>query len=221
MSALANASDSSVKDQIIQLLKLRGPQTAASLADQLGVSPMAIRQHLQVLREKQWVSYTEERQPVGRPVKRWELTAQTCHLFPNNHEDLAINLLQDVQQVFGEEGFAALLAERVQTQIRTYAEKLSAHHWRSRVGQIAQLRSQEGYMAEVIEQADESVLLVENHCSIHAAAQACSQFCAGELEVFQALLGDGITVERQEHILVGDRRCAYRISPHPSPTKEE
>jgi len=178
---------------------------------------MAVRQHLQALREKQWVTYVEERQPVGRPVKLWALTEQTSHLFPDNHQDLAINLLHDVQRAFGDEALERLLTERVQTQIRLYAEKISAHHWRGRVKELAQLRSQEGYMAEVIEQEDESVLLVENHCSIHAAAQACSKFCTNELEVFQALLGDAIAVERQEHILTGDRRCTYRIAPAQSP----
>jgi predicted ArsR family transcriptional regulator len=33
------------------------------------------------------------------------------------------------------------------------------------------------------------------------------------MEVFQAVLGEGVKLERVEHILRGDRRCAYRIQP--------
>jgi predicted ArsR family transcriptional regulator len=41
-------------------------------------------------------------------------------------------------------------------------------------------------MAEVKTQADGSCLLIENHCPICAAAEACQGFCRSELEVFQA-----------------------------------
>ena len=68
-------------------------------------------------------------------------------------------------------------------------------------------------MAEVLPQADGSMLLVENHCPICAAAEACTGLCAKELEIFQALLGEHVEIERTEHILKGSRRCAYRIIP--------
>lgn len=33
-----------------------------------------------------------------------------------------------------------------------------------------------------------------------------------ELQVFTRLLGSTVSIERVEHILSGDRRCAYRVS---------
>jgi predicted ArsR family transcriptional regulator len=33
-----------------------------------------------------------------------------------------------------------------------------------------------------------------------------------ELEIFQAALGEDATIERIEHILMGDRRCVYRVN---------
>jgi len=66
-------------------------------------------------------------------------------------------------------------------------------------------------MAEVFDQLDGSLLLVENHCPICTAAQNCQQLCGAELEVFKTVLGAGVAVERVEHILQGDRRCAYQI----------
>jgi len=66
-------------------------------------------------------------------------------------------------------------------------------------------------MAEVLRQPDDSFLLIENHCPICAAATACSKLCDAELQVFQAILGEGTVIEREEHMLAGDRRCVYRI----------
>jgi len=56
-------------------------------------------------------------------------------------------------------------------------------------------------------------LFIENHCPICAAASACRGFCATELDLFRAVLGPDVTVERAEHIVSGDRRCVYRIAP--------
>lgn len=211
----ANAENLKIKDQILYRLKTQGPQTATELAQQLQVSPMAIRQHLQTLRSDQLVIYEEERQPVGRPVKLWQLTDNGNKLFPDRHAELVVKLIEGVRQVHGERGMEALLAERTRSQIEAYSAQLAnAPTWQEKVAILARLRSQEGYMAEVIEQSPNALLLVENHCSIRAAAQNCSRFCASEWEVFRTLLEPEVTVERVEHILGGDRRCAYLISHH-------
>jgi iron-sulfur cluster biosynthesis transcriptional regulator SufR len=206
------------KDRILHLLKMQGAQTATALAEQLQVSPMAIRQHLQSLQTEGWVIYQEERRPLGRPVKLWQLAVQVGGSglpprFPDSHADLMVDLLKSVESVFGEAGLDQLVTERSQRQVQSYQARLDGGTWQQRVRAIAQLRTQEGYMAEVIDLANGSLLLVENHCPICAAAQACQKLCGSELAVFQAVLGAGMTVERVEHILMGDRRCAYRISP--------
>ncbi|MGF1939391.1 MAG: hypothetical protein RM347_034465 [Nostoc sp. ChiQUE02] len=60
--------------------------------------------------------------------------------------------------------------------------------------------------------ADGTLLLAEKHCPICAVATACIGMCRMELEIFQAALGEDITIERTEHILNGDRRCVYRVT---------
>jgi predicted ArsR family transcriptional regulator len=70
-------------------------------------------------------------------------------------------------------------------------------------------------MAECVAKADGSLLLIENHCPVCAAAQACQGLCRSELEIFRSVL-NGAAVERTDHILAGGRRCAYRIEPRRS-----
>lgn len=210
-----------VKDQILWLLKMQGAQTATSLAEQLQVSPMAIRQHLQSLKAAQWVTYQEERRPLGRPVKLWQLTARSTPRFPDSHADLLADVLRSIESVFGAAGIDKLMNDRSQRQIQSYRAKMAelarsefveSTSWQQQVQTIASLRTQEGYMAEVIEQPDHALLLVENHCPICTAAQTCQKFCTTELEVFRTVLGATVAVERVEHLLQGDRRCAYRIT---------
>jgi predicted ArsR family transcriptional regulator len=74
------------------------------------------------------------------------------------------------------------------------------------------MRSAEGYMADWRPVSVDEFLFFENHCPICAAAKSCQGFCRSELEIFRTALGDGVTVEREEHIVTGARRCTYRIS---------
>ena len=82
---------------------------------------------------------------------------------------------------------------------------------RQRVEALAAMRTDDGYMAEVQAQADGAFLLIEKHCPICAAAVACTGLCGKELEVFRAVLGPNVVIERTEHMVVGARRCAYRV----------
>jgi predicted ArsR family transcriptional regulator len=54
-------------------------------------------------------------------------------------------------------------------------------------------------------------LLIEDHCPICVAAQACQGFCRAELELFREVLGTDAQVVREQHLLAGARRCVYRI----------
>jgi predicted ArsR family transcriptional regulator len=66
-------------------------------------------------------------------------------------------------------------------------------------------------MAQVEPLADGAFLFIENHCPIRSAAQLCGGLCHHEQEIFGVILGQGIRLERTEHLLSGQRRCVYRV----------
>ena len=118
-----------------------------------------------------------------------------------------------VRREFGEEGLDRLIAGREQDALRAYGARLvGADDLAERVARLAEIRREEGYMAEVSED-DDGFVLIENHCPICAAAAICQGFCRSELDTFRRVLGEGCKVERTDHILAGARRCAYRITP--------
>jgi predicted ArsR family transcriptional regulator len=207
------ASDPRRRRAILELLKWHGPQDAQRLAGRLGVSAMAVRQHLYTLAEDKLVASQEEPRPMGRPAKLWRLTPAADELFPNAHADLTVSLIQSVRQAFGEGGLERLIAVRTEQQIAAYRAQVPRRGpLRTRLEALARLRAREGYMAEVREDAGGALLLVENHCPICTAATACTNLCAGELKVFEEVLGRDVAVERIDHILAGARRCAYRVT---------
>lgn len=201
-------------DQILFLLKTRGPKTAQQLADMLELTSMGARRHLEAAQEKGLVSYEDVAEKVGRPSRRWLLTDAGHARFPDRHADLTLQLITQVRSLFGEQGLDKLITAREQASEAFYRETIGENAaLPERVNALAMARDVEGYMAEVEKRDDGTLLLVENHCPICAAARECQQFCRSELDVFRRVLGPDCSVERAEHILSGERRCAYVIKP--------
>jgi len=209
----AAAGETKTRRRIVKLLKMEGAMDSASLAGRLGVTAMAVRQHLYALQQEKLVAAEARPVPLGRPAKFWTLTKDAERLFPDAYAELNAALITSVQDAFGPEGMARLLDARVVRQRADYASRINAAApLAKRVQQLAAIRADEGYMAEVKREGS-GFLLIENHCPICAAATVCQGFCASELDLFRSALGPGVTVERAEHILSGDRRCVYRIAP--------
>ncbi|MBD0336501.1 MAG: ArsR family transcriptional regulator [Cyanobacteria bacterium Co-bin13] len=212
MANSPKAAHTRTRQAILQCLKQAGPTDSQELAAGLGISAMAVRQHLYALQAERLVTYEEEPRPLGRPAKLWQLTPDADCFFPNGYADLTLGLLQSVIEAFGQEGLDRLLAVRTQHQLEQYQGQIPQQQTlAAKLAALAQVRTEEGYMAEVRSQPDGSYLLVENHCPICIAAVVCAGLCDRELEIFQQVLGDEATVERTEHIVAGARRCAYRV----------
>lgn len=202
-------------DHVLYLLKTRGPQSAQTLAELLGLTSMGARRQLEAAQDKGLVEFADVADKVGRPSRRWHLTAAGHARFPDRHADLTLQLITQVRTLFGEAGLDRLIAAREQDGEALYRAVLdqAPPGLASKAGALAAAREAEGYMAEVEAQDDGSLLLIENHCPICAAASTCQGFCRSELQVFQRVLGDECTVERAEHLLSGARRCVYRLRP--------
>lgn len=211
--------------RILDRLKLGGPATPAELASELGLTPAAVRQHLDGLADEDLVAVTDEHTGTpGRPAGRWRLTRRAHGLFPDRHGELTASLVQAIKSVAGDEVLDQVIELRTREQQRDYETAVSGagDSLRSRAEALARMRTLEGYMAEVTGTGDsssdrEAVLLIEHHCPICEAAESCAGFCRAELGVFRAVLGEDVTVERTEHLLAGAARCAYKISPAERP----
>ncbi|MCP4328614.1 MAG: transcriptional regulator [Alphaproteobacteria bacterium] len=204
--------DTPTRRQIIELLKRDGAQDAAALASELGVSAMAVRQHLYALAAEGVVASTADPNGVGRPAKQWHLTPAADVFFPHGYAELTAELLSSMAHAFGQSGLDKIIDIRLRDQIDAYRDRMAKDRTVARrVRRLVEIRNAEGYMAAAMKDGD-GFLLVENHCPICAAARACTGLCKAELELFETVLGDGVTVERTDHILAGARRCAYRIT---------
>jgi predicted ArsR family transcriptional regulator len=201
------------KRRIVERLK-RADATPGELASALSLTEAAVRQHLDALAASGFVTRST-RPPAGRgrPANVWALTDLARDLFPDHHDDLTVDLLDAMRRALGDDGLARVIDARTNAQLEAYRRVVPASGpIRARVEALARVRTDEGYLAEVTDDEDGAVVLVEHHCPICVAATACQSLCRSELDLFRAALGDDVTVERTQHLISGDRRCAYRVS---------
>ena len=207
------AVERSTRRAIVKLLKTEGAMDSAQLARRLRLTPMAVRQHLYALQREHLVTADERPVPIGRPAKHWRLTPESDRLFPDAYAELNVALLDAVGNAFGSDGLQRVLESREAKQRAEYARRISpGAPLKERLQQLARVRTEEGYMAEVRTESPGAFLFIENHCPICAAATVCQGFCATELDLFKSVLGANASVERTEHIVSGDRRCVYRVT---------
>lgn len=199
-------------DRLLVLLKTRGPQTAASLAAELGITNEGTRLQLQKLAEEELVSATANSKGVGRPVQVWSLTATGNGRFPDTHATLTLELMQNIRSELGQQALDQIITARESKQLEKYRQILDdLTDLEEKIARFAAIRTEEGYLAEW--RKDETgFTFIENHCPICSAAIQCENICKSEMKTFSTILGENVQVIRTDHIVKGARRCVYRIA---------
>lgn len=201
--------EDSTRRQILGLLKRRGELTATKLAEVIGITSMGVRQHLSALERDGFVATALVRQKRGRPTHVYRLTDAAEEFFPVRYGQVTVELLDHLVQIDGPAKVDQLFARRMDTLERAYKRTMNDRDLVSKVVELARIRDDEGYMAEVEHAADEEYMLVEHHCPIYEIAKRYPQACQYELELFSRTLG--VEVRRVEHKIMGGGRCRYAI----------
>ena len=196
------------RSQILKLIKLQYSMTVNELAEALSISSMGVRQHLAILEKDDLVEFRREKPKRGRPMHLYQLTEKGNDLFPSTYASFALNLLQEMGRLDGCGLINKTLRGRVKSQMESYARRLEGKSLAEKVKILAEIRDEEGYMAEFTEE-DGDYLLVEHNCPIVNIAEAYPHVCETELALFRRSLGQKIY--REEHLMDGSHKCSYRI----------
>lgn len=196
---------------ILIAIKTNGSMTADALGRALGVSPVAVRQHLAALEAEGLVATSVERRTVGRPVHRYAITSAGDETFPRTYDELANALLDEHRAAHGDAAVDELFGRNRRRLQAGYELRMEGRDLAARVRELARIQDEGGYMAEAREEPDGTFLLVEANCAICRVARRHPAVCEQELAMFRALLGARASIVRERHIPSGDTVCAYRV----------
>ncbi|HEY7226443.1 MAG TPA: helix-turn-helix domain-containing protein [Micromonosporaceae bacterium] len=223
------SGDSRTRARVEAYLLAHGAATAAELGEAMGLSPAAIRKHLDALVAEGSV-VAREQHPVGvrgrgRPARAFALTEQgRARCGGHTYDNLAYAALRWIARD-GDEAvaaFAADLAGNLESRCRA-ATAHAGDDPLARAEALAAALSTEGYAASasVINSGGQ---LCQHHCPVAQVAAEFPQLCEAETAVISRLVGTH--VQRLATIAHGDGVCTTHI-PDPrrsvrhEPTKTE
>lgn len=201
------------RDVVARLVLERGPQNAAALAEQLNLSPAAIRRHLDALVDDGLLVECQSRPAThrgrGRPARTYALTDTGRAAFPHAYDDLATTALRYLREHGGEDAVVAFAEHRAQS----LAQALSSDVDRTapdadRTEALAESLTSHGYAATT-ESATAGVQLCQHHCPVAHVAAEFPQLCEAETRAFERVLGT--YVQRLATIAHGDGVCTTHV----------
>ncbi len=199
------------RSAIIDLLKANGAMSVEQLAESLGVSKVCVRRHLGVLESDGLIGYEQERHERGRPRYLYRLTEKARCLFPQRYDELAREVMSQIERQFGEAALAQVLRARADEWIAQLTAELEGLSFEDRVRTLVRMITARGYLAESRRQKDGSYRLRKRHCPTEKVAVSYPQLCDEEVRVYREVMGG--TVTRECRIADGHRVCEFRIEP--------
>lgn len=201
------------RETVVHLLLADGPLTAVALAERIGLSPAAIRRHLdQLLAEGAIIgreANTQGRRGRGRPARAYLLTDLGRARLPHAYDSLAVQSLEFLAETTGPEAVTAFARRRAQGLVAGVRQELEdAADVPAKVEVLARAMTGAGFAASV-RQVGVGEELCQHHCPVAHVATRFPQLCEEEMTVITEALGT--YAQRLATIARGDSFCTTFI----------
>ena len=190
------------------MLRRRGRCSAEAIAQDLGVTTNAVRQHLTNLEREGLVVSQPERSGRGRPSLLFALTERADAVFPKRYGQLATMVLQEVQDMGGPEALDEVFA-RVAARHATAIEKdLEGLLFDEKLRRVVSWIGRAGTLVEQTESA-EGVKVTIHNCPFRNTALKFPQVCTITPQLISRLTGAAIS--QSDSIHRRDPFCSFVV----------
>jgi predicted ArsR family transcriptional regulator len=221
----SSGNERDTRARVARLILEHGPVAASSLGERLGLTPAAVRRHLDALLAEGMIEIRRARPQAhrgrGRPAKLFAITDAGRSAFVHAYDDLAGSALRFLAETSGEEAVAEFARRQIADLERKHGPVVQAAPADQRVRVLAEALSADGYAASASKGpgALGGEQLCQQHCPVSHVAAEFPQLCEAETEAFGRLLGT--PVQRLATIAHGDGVCTTHVSPNHLKNNEE
>jgi len=201
------------RQDILNYLHEKGAADVNGLAGALGLSPVTIHYHINVLQRDGLLETKAVRQGVGRPRNVFTLRAAAFETFPQGYHRLSDRLLEilksrmtetDIQALF--EGIGAEIAAE-------HAANLKGKTLEQKIGLLVGLLGEEGFMSRLEKIGTDHFVLTQVNCPYQYVATRHPEVCELDLQLMNSALGTA--VKREACVANGDSVCTFHIKSQP------
>jgi predicted ArsR family transcriptional regulator len=212
--AVGPGTERGTRARIARLILENGPATAAGLSARLGLTPAAVRRHLDNLLADGMIEVREDRcygsRSRGRPARLFAITDAGRSAFEHAYDDLAASALRFLAERAGPAAVAEFAHRKIADLEGRYRPVVDAAPAGMRVQALAEALSADGYAASASVAPVAGEQLCQHHCPVAHVAAEFPQLCEAETEAFGRLLGTA--VQRLATISRGDGVCTTHIT---------
>jgi len=217
------------RDRVRPTIAEHGPITAAALASRLGLTPAAVRRHLDLLAEQGAVEQRETAsvggRGRGRPARAYILSEAGHAGMVSDYADVATSALRFLTEQAGADAVGAFARQRNADLEARYAAQVAAggDDVTARADALAAALTADGFAASTrpVEAGTPlaGVQLRQGHCPVQHVATAFPAFCDAETDAFSRLLG--VHVQRLTTLAHGEHVCTTFIPMSAGPAKAQ
>jgi len=203
---------------ILQHLRERGQASAQELGKALGMSPVSIHYHLNVLQREGFVEPQPVRRSIGRPHYVYSLRESARELFPQSYHRLADRLLYALKSRLSKQEISELFARIADKIAAEHALTLDGKSLDKKLDALIELMGEEGFLARA-EKVGGQLRLTQYGCPYYYVAERHPEVCELDLNLISAALL--APVERQGCVLNGDDVCTFLVKTESKAARRE
>ena len=199
----------STREAILEILRERGQATVDELAEQLGLTPMTVRHHLNVLQSQDMVAVTKlrHRRSAGRPRQVYALTEEGDDFFPANYDGLASYLVDEIKGLVGQDQVRRIF-QRIGEKMAAKLPHVSSLPLAERVARVAELLTEKGFISRW-EELEDGYALHHFNCPYRRVARDHAELCQMDMALLSRLLG--VEAKRIHSAASTGNHCTYFI----------
>lgn len=198
------------KQKLLNVLKREHESSIKDIMVHFDISEIAVRKHLRELISQGFIEEQSVKQEIGRPFHLYTLTSKGHATFPNQHEQLPLELLQDLEDLKGRKAVNDLLLRRKKREEAELLTELADKSFDKKVHHIMQHQTKKGYMIEYEKTAEGDYTIKNFNCPIYNLASSYAQICRHEMEMYQHIFDNGL-VDSDACLTKGDTCCSWMI----------
>jgi predicted ArsR family transcriptional regulator len=194
--------------EILNTLKRTRGLSVNELVAKMKMSYMGIKQHCLTLERDGYLDTWRRPQKMGRPEMVYRLTRRTHDLFPCDSNEMTLELLKSVNEIYGPNASEKLLFNVFERKTAALKQKVKGETVEDRAKWLAKQRETEGFMSQfVTEEKEGGPQILECHSPIMNLLDQYPIIARLEQDMVSELLQT--PVRREETRTSGLYECAF------------
>jgi DeoR family suf operon transcriptional repressor len=184
--------------------------TLDELADHLGITKTAAKEHLLKIESMGLLAFKDSRGSVGRPRRRYLLSGEGIESFPRQYSWLSNVLLELLAEDMGPEGVSRTmkqLAIKVAGGMKDRFDRATTTA--ERLSEVTKTLNELGYRA-TLKQSDlrKGAVIEATNCVYHSVAKSHPELCGFDVQFIKQASG-GLNVKLESCIARGGAVCRF------------